>query len=114
MPRVHAVTSVKRGKWAAYNSRRAADRQADRDRRLARRLERAAAQSFFDPGPAMPPPPPGPAPLTLRITLEIAGERHRVVLRWCEYARQWSLSKRRLFAGLGALLDRAPEIHRGR
>jgi hypothetical protein len=43
MPRAHKGTSVKRGKWARYNPRRALDREGDRRRRLAQRAERIAA-----------------------------------------------------------------------
>lgn len=117
MPRSHTRTSVKRGKWARYNSRRALDREGDRRRRLANRAARLAAaeaRMLAELPPPLSPAPSAPPPLTLRLTLEIAGESHRITLRWCPLFKKWSLPKRRLFAGLGALLDRAPEIHAGR
>jgi len=88
-------------------------RRANRQRRQAEAAARLLAEVAISPPTPLPPVPPAP-PLTLRLTVEIAGEKHRFTLRWCPLFRRWSMPKGRLFEGLAALLARAPEIVAGR
>lgn len=82
MPQACTGTRVKRGKWARYNARRAADREADRARRQANRLARIAAADArllahaaeLAANPPQPPPASKPTH-ALRVTVEIDGER---------------------------------------
>ena len=124
MPTTRKRTYVKRGKWAAYNARRRADREADNRKRLARRLERiAAADAALLAEVAATPPSPRvrkrdlARPLRLRLSVEITepgGERHRhaFTATWCAAFGQWSVPASRITAGLAALMARAPEIAR--
>ena len=82
MPHAYTGTPRKRGKWARYNARRAANREADRARRQAKRLARIAeadAQllAHAEELARNPPPhPPAAKPAhSLRVTVEIDGER---------------------------------------
>lgn len=81
MPNAYTGTLTKRGKWARYNARRAANREADRAKRQANRLARIAegearllahaAEVAKNP----PPIPPASKPAhSLRVTVEIDGE----------------------------------------
>jgi hypothetical protein len=115
MPRSSKLTRVKRGKWARYNKRRAANRALDRQLRQANRIRRhaeaeAALLAELAVAPPVAPLPSAKPPLTLRLTIEIAGEKHRMTLRWSPLFQRWSMPKCRLFDSLSALLDRAPEI----
>lgn len=80
MPHACTGTSRKRGKWALYNARRAANRDADRARRQASRLARIAesearlladTEELAKNPPALPP---ASKPAhCLRVTVEIDG-----------------------------------------
>lgn len=82
MPTAYTGTRKKRGKWARYNARRAANREADRARRQANRMARLAAAearllAHADEVAKNPPPAPvarAPA-FSLRVTVEIDGAR---------------------------------------
>lgn len=82
MPHPYTGTRRKRGKWARYNARRAANREADRAKRQANRLARIAeaeARQLAHAAELAANPLPAPAPTkpahSLRVTVEIDGER---------------------------------------
>lgn len=117
MPRPYTHKRRKRSKWAAYNRRRAADLEADRQRRLANRLARKAAATdaliaehermLLHPAPV----PRAATALRIRLRLEVVGHgSHQVTATWDDLARQWRPSKRSLLAGLAELLKVAPGI----
>lgn len=105
----------KRSKWAAYNRRRAANLQADRELRLANRARRQAADEArllakYENTPA-PSPPSSSPPLRIRLRLEVVGYgSHQITAHWNPVHRQWMPSARSILSGIAALLSRAPSI----
>lgn len=119
MPRPSTRTRRKRGKWARYNSRRAANREADRLKRQATRAARLAAReaALLDLA-AHPPPvpvPPTRPPLRLRFTVEISGyPPHAFEATWLELFGRWSVPQRQILRGIRELMQHAPRIAKGR